>query len=79
MVGAVVRTSDTVVTVTLTAAASFAITADETITVTAPASALVTSAVPVTATPTFDAVAAAGGLSVPIAAHHYIHNTGSGL
>ena len=66
VVGAVVRTSDTVVTVTLTAAASYAITADETITVTVPASALVTSAVEVTATPTFDAVAdVAAGAGIP--------------
>ncbi len=37
VVGAVVRTSDSVVTITLTAAASYVVTADETITVTVPA------------------------------------------
>ncbi len=37
VVGAVVRTSDSVVTITLTAAGSYAVTADETITVTIPA------------------------------------------
>jgi len=61
VVGAVVRTSDTVVTITLTAAATYDITAQETITVTVPAAALVTSAVDVVGSPTFtvDAVAAA--------------------
>ena len=39
VVGAVVRTSDTVVTITLTASASYSITLDETITTTIPASA----------------------------------------
>lgn len=53
-VTAVVRTSDTVVTITLSAAAAYDITAQETITMTVPASALVTSASPLTATPTFD-------------------------
>jgi uncharacterized protein (DUF305 family) len=53
VVGAVVRTSDTVVTITLTAAAAYDITADETITATVPAAALVTSAIDVTASPTF--------------------------
>lgn len=51
---AVVRTSDTVVTITLTAAPAYDITADETITVTIPAAALVTSAIDVVASPTFD-------------------------
>jgi hypothetical protein len=36
VVGAVVRTSDTVVTITLSAAAAYSVTADETITVTIP-------------------------------------------
>ena len=53
VVGAVVRTSDTVVTVTLTASFLYNITAEETITVTVPASALVTSLIAVVATPTF--------------------------
>lgn len=54
VVAAVVRTSDTVVTVTLTAAAAYVITADETITVTIPATALVISVSAIVATPTFD-------------------------
>jgi len=53
VVGAVVRTSDTVVTVTLTAAAAYVITANETITVTIPATALVLNTVDIIATPTF--------------------------
>lgn len=57
VVGSVVRTSDTVVTITLTAAGSYDVTADETITMTVPATALVTSASAVVATPTFDAIA----------------------
>ena len=51
VVGAVVRTSGTVVTITLTAAAAYALTASETITVTVPASAL-TGASPVVGAPT---------------------------
>jgi len=54
VVGAVVRTSDTVVTVTLTAAGAYVITANETITVTTPATALVLNTVDIIATPTFD-------------------------
>lgn len=49
----VVRTSDTVVTITFAAQAGYDITADETITVTVPASAVVTGG-PYVATPTFD-------------------------
>ena len=60
VVGAVVRTSNTVVTITLTAAAAYAIASDETITVTIPASALVTSGSPVVATPTFTVTNEAG-------------------
>jgi hypothetical protein len=48
-VGDVVRTNDTVVTITLTARPEYSITAAETITVTVPASALVTTEVPVDA------------------------------
>lgn len=48
----VVRTSDTVVTVTLSAQAAYDITAQETITVTVPGTAL-TAGNPITATPTF--------------------------
>ena len=49
---AVVRTSDTVVTITLSASATYNITAQETITVTVPASA-VNFGVAIVATPTF--------------------------
>lgn len=52
VVGAVVRTSDTVVTITLSAAASYSISGDETVTVTIPATALVTSSSAITASPT---------------------------
>lgn len=55
VVGAVVRTSDTVVTITLSAAI-YDITADETITVTIPASAL-TGAVELTGSPTVEVTA----------------------
>ena len=51
-VGGVVRTSDTVVTITLDAFATYNITAQETITVTVPSTA-VTGGVDITATPTF--------------------------
>lgn len=54
----VVRTSNTVVTITLDAQAAYDITANETITVTVPGSAL-TSGLPITATPTFDVAFAA--------------------
>ncbi|MDA2939231.1 hypothetical protein MYX75_13345, partial [Acidobacteria bacterium AH-259-A15] len=56
-VGGVVRTSDTVVTITLDAQAAYGITADETITVTVPASAL-TGSVAIVGTPTFKVLAA---------------------
>lgn len=56
VVGAVVRTSDTVVTITLTAAAAYDVTADETITVTVPATA-VTGGSAITATPTIGVTA----------------------
>ena len=52
VVGAVVRTSDTVVTITLTAQAGYNITATETITATIPATAL-TGAAALVASPTF--------------------------
>lgn len=60
-VSGVVRTSDTVVTITLDAQAAYDITAQETITVTVPATAL-TGAAPLTGSPTFtvDFVPAAG-------------------
>ena len=53
VVAAVVRTSDTVVTITLTASATYNITAQETITVTVPASALISPAMRIIALPTF--------------------------
>jgi len=53
-VGNVVRTSPTVVTITLPAFGSYVITANETIEATIPASALVTSGSALVATPTFD-------------------------
>ena len=52
VVGAVVRTSNTVVTITLSPAAAYAITLPETITVTVPAAALVGNGA-VVAAPTF--------------------------
>jgi hypothetical protein len=56
----VVRTSDTVVTITLDAFATYNITATETITATIPATAL-TGAVAIVAAPTFNITASAGG------------------
>ena len=56
VVTAVVRTSDTVVTITLTASPLYDITSDETITVTVPATAL-TGAVELTGTPTLGVTA----------------------
>jgi len=53
-VSGVVRTSNTVVTITLDAQAGYDLSANETITVTVPASALVTSSSPLVADPTFD-------------------------
>lgn len=70
VVGAVVRTSDTIVTITLTAAAAYDITATETITATIPATALVTSASAVISSPTFTVTAAATGISVPVVMNH---------
>jgi len=71
VVGAVVRTSDTVVTITLTAAASYDITAQEVITVTVPATALVTSASAVIAAPTFTVdFAVAAGRIMSSLTHH---------
>lgn len=63
VVGAVVRTSSTVVTITLTAAAAYDITAQETITATIPATAL-TLAGAVVASPTFTVDFAATGIQV---------------
>lgn len=69
-VGDVVRTSDTVVTITLDAEATYNITATETITVTVPSTA-VTGATEIVATPTFT-VTAVGGTAVK----DFISNTG---
>lgn len=63
-VGAVVRTSDTVVTITVSAFAAYNITAQETITVTVPASALTIGAAAITATPTFTVDTAGGPAAV---------------
>lgn len=52
-VGAVVRTSATVVTITLSAFSNYEITSPETITVTAPKSAMVIGTIDIVATPTF--------------------------
>lgn len=57
VVGAVVRTSDAVVTITLSAAAAYDVVANETITVTVPATA-VAGAQAIIATPTFAVTAA---------------------
>ena len=66
---AVVRTSSTVATITLTASAPYDITATETITTTIPAAALVTSATPVVTTPTFTVTAIGSGVSIPVLMH----------
>lgn len=58
VVGSVVRTSNTAVTITLSASSLYAITANETIDVTVPASALVTSGSPVSATSAFSITSA---------------------
>lgn len=60
VVSAVVRTSDTVVTITLTAHGDYTVTSQEVITVTVPASAL-TGGVPIVATPTFPVDPIRGG------------------
>jgi hypothetical protein len=59
-VGGVVRTSDTVVTITWDAFATYSITANETITVTVPGTAL-TGGSPIVATPTFQVTATVSG------------------
>ena len=59
-VTAVVRTSPTVVTITLTAQAGYSITVLETITVTVPGSALDQTPNPITGVPTFDVLAPGG-------------------
>jgi len=64
VVGAVVRTSDTTVTITLTAQPGYDITATETITVTVPASALVSSGSPIVATPNFTVTSVAATAAI---------------
>jgi hypothetical protein len=59
-VAGVVRTSDSVVTITLDAQATYNITATETITATVPATALLLAAA-IVASPTFDVITAASG------------------
>lgn len=68
VVTAVVRTSPTVVTITLSAAADYNISASESITATIPASALVLGALDVVATPSFiiSSVSAGGGRSLTL-------------
>ena len=65
VVTAVVRTSDTVVTITLTAKALYDITAQETITVTVPGTAVV-GTVAITATPTFTVSVVSTGSGRPL-------------
>jgi hypothetical protein len=70
-VAGVVRTSDTVVTITLDAQATFDITAQETITVTVPATAINFTGAAIVGSPTFTVSAVGGGLSIPVAMHDY--------
>ena len=63
-VGNVVRTSNTVVTITLPALAGYDITAQETITVTVPASALAQSSIAIAAVPTFNINVTAGSVAL---------------
>ena len=63
-VGNVVRTSSTVVTITLPAVAGYDITAQETITATVPASALSQSGVAMVAAPTFNVDVTAGSVAL---------------
>ena len=62
VVGAVVRTSNTIVTITLSASSLYDITAQETITVTVPATALGGATGPIIGTPTFTVDAVGVGL-----------------
>ena len=71
VVTAVLRTSDTVATITLTASAAYDITATETITATIPNTALVTSTGDITGAPTFTVTAVSAGLVIPIAMYNY--------
>lgn len=69
VVTAVVRTSDTVVTITLSAQSGYNITAQETITVTVPNTALVTSGSDITGVPTFTVDPT--GAVVPLMMYNY--------
>ncbi len=62
--GNVVRTSNTVVTITLPALVGYDITAQETITVTVPASALAQSGIAIAAVPTFDVTVSPGSVAL---------------
>lgn len=73
-VAGVVRTSDTVVTITLDAFATYDITATETITVTVPASALTGGGNAVVASPTFSVTAVGAGVT-----DHYLTLMGVGV
>jgi len=70
----VIRTSNTVATITLTAAASYNITAQETITPTIPA-AVLTGASPIVSSPTFTVDVVGAGSSSPI---YYFRDTEAG-
>lgn len=72
--GTVVRTSDTVVTITLEAAVTYDISSTDTVTVIVPSSALATNLVPVTGTPTF-AITAVGGVVGPLIVGRLINNS----
>lgn len=69
VVTAVVRTSDTIVTITLSAAAAYDVTVQETITATIPATAL-TLGGEVVASPTFT-VDIVSGIIIPVFMNHY--------
>jgi len=73
--GDITRTSDTVVTITLAAEATYEITADETITITIPATAL-TAAGEVECDP-FVVTNEAGGVVIPLMYHHFTKNIGT--
>ena len=73
----VVRTSDEIVTITLPPIPLYDISSTETITGTAPNAALVTSGDDIVGSPTFDITAVAGGLSIPVAMHHYTKSIGA--
>lgn len=66
VVTAVARTSSTVVTITLTASASYDITATETITATIPNAALTTGTSDIVGTPAFTVTAVVSGVSIPV-------------